>query len=92
MQRHGTSNYGQRHDTLWSECSAQYCVPDEATILSPNPRTVSVELMMTTVLLRHFPVLKPMLDSVKNPFAPWPKAKDGKALHRGGDFIMSATS
>ena len=30
---------------------------------------------MTTVLLRHFPKLKPMLDSVKNPFAPWPKAK-----------------
>ncbi len=34
---------------------------------------------MTTVLLRHFPALKPMLDSVKNPFAPWPKAKAGGA-------------
>jgi hypothetical protein len=30
---------------------------------------------MTTVLLRHFPTLKPMLSNVKNPFAPWPKAK-----------------
>ncbi len=30
---------------------------------------------MTSVLLRHFPALKPMLDSVKNPFAPWPKAR-----------------
>jgi Animal haem peroxidase len=28
-----------------------------------------------TVLLRHFPALKPMLSAVKNPFAPWPKAK-----------------
>lgn len=30
---------------------------------------------MTTVLLRHFPALKPQLSAVKNPFAPWPKAK-----------------
>ena len=30
---------------------------------------------MTTVLLRHFPALQPMLSQVKNPFAPWPKAK-----------------
>ena len=30
---------------------------------------------MTTVLLRHFPALQPMLSAVKNPFAPWPKAK-----------------
>ena len=30
---------------------------------------------MTTVLLRHFPALAPMLSQVKNPFAPWPKAK-----------------
>jgi Animal haem peroxidase len=30
---------------------------------------------MTTVLLRHLPALKPMLANVKNPFAPWPKAK-----------------
>jgi Animal haem peroxidase len=30
---------------------------------------------MTTVLQRHFPALTPMLTSVKNPFAPWPKAK-----------------
>src|SRR5690349_19673936 len=30
---------------------------------------------MTTVLLRHFPALQPMLNAVKNPFAPWPKAK-----------------
>lgn len=27
---------------------------------------------MTTVLLRHFPTLKPVLAEVKNPFAPWP--------------------
>jgi hypothetical protein len=32
---------------------------------------------MTTVLLRHFPALQPMLNAVKNPFAPWPKAKVG---------------
>lgn len=30
---------------------------------------------MTTVLLRHFPALQPMLGQVKNPFAPWPRAK-----------------
>jgi heme peroxidase len=30
---------------------------------------------MTTVLLRHFPTLEPMLSKVENPFAPWPKAK-----------------
>jgi hypothetical protein len=30
---------------------------------------------MTTVLLRHFPALKPMPTNVKNPFAPWAKAK-----------------
>jgi len=30
---------------------------------------------MTTVLLRHFPALSPMLSKVKNPFAPWPRAK-----------------
>jgi len=30
---------------------------------------------MTTVLLRHLPALKPMLAKVKNPFAPWLKAK-----------------
>ena len=30
---------------------------------------------MTTVLLRHFPALKPILSNVNNPFAPWPKAK-----------------
>lgn len=35
-----------------------------------------VENDMTTILLRHFPALKPMLSSVKNPFAPWPKAKN----------------
>ena len=29
---------------------------------------------MTTVLLRHFPALKPMLSTVKNPFAPWPRS------------------
>ncbi len=34
-----------------------------------------VENDMTTVLLRHFPALQPMLSQVKNPFAPWPKAK-----------------
>ncbi len=28
---------------------------------------------MTSVLLRHFPALKPTLSSVKNPFAPWSK-------------------
>jgi len=47
-----------------------------------NPKVYSqagfdwvVQNDMTTVLLRHFPALKPMLDSVQNPFAPWPKAK-----------------
>jgi hypothetical protein len=30
---------------------------------------------MSTVLLRHFPDLKPVLSNVKNPFAPWPRAK-----------------
>jgi hypothetical protein len=30
---------------------------------------------MTTVLVRHFPALAPMLASVKNPFFPWPTAK-----------------
>ena len=47
-----------------------------------NPKVYSqvgfdwvVQNDMTTVLLRHFPALKPMLESVKNPFAPWPKAK-----------------
>jgi heme peroxidase len=47
-----------------------------------NPKVYSqvgfdwvVENDMTTVLLRHFPALKPVLESVKNPFAPWPKAK-----------------
>lgn len=47
-----------------------------------NPKVYSqvgfdwvVQNDMTTVLLRHFPALKPMLSSVKNPFAPWPKAK-----------------
>ncbi len=30
---------------------------------------------MTTILLRHFPDLKPILSNVKNPFAPWPRAK-----------------
>jgi Animal haem peroxidase len=34
-----------------------------------------VENDMTTVLLRHFPALEPMLTKVKNPFAPWPRAK-----------------
>jgi len=29
---------------------------------------------MSTVLLRHFPALAPSLRSVKNAFAPWPKA------------------
>ena len=29
---------------------------------------------MATVLLRHFPTLKPILSNVSNPFAPWPKA------------------
>jgi hypothetical protein len=47
-----------------------------------NPKVYSqvgfdwvVQNDMTTALLRHFPTLKPMLSSVKNPFAPWPKAK-----------------
>lgn len=47
-----------------------------------NPKVYSqvgfdwvVQNDMTTVLLRHFPNLEPMLSSVKNPFAPWPKAK-----------------
>ncbi len=47
-----------------------------------NPKVYSqvgfdwvVQNDMTTVMLRHFPALKPMLESVKNPFAPWPKAK-----------------
>lgn len=30
---------------------------------------------MTTILLRHFPALKPVLSEVKNPFAPWPHVK-----------------
>ena len=29
---------------------------------------------MTSVLVRHFPALEPMLRPVKNPFAPWPTA------------------
>jgi hypothetical protein len=29
---------------------------------------------MRTVLLRHFPTLKPALDGVTNPFAPWASA------------------
>jgi len=52
-----------------------------------NPRVYSqvgfdwvVQNDMTTVLLRHFPALKPMLDSVQNPFAPWPKAKPDKSM------------
>src|SRR6266566_3082125 len=47
-----------------------------------NPKVYSqvgfdwvVQNDMTTVMLRHFPALKPMLESVKNPFAPWTKAK-----------------
>ena len=47
-----------------------------------NPKVYSqvgfdwvVQNDMTTVLLRHFPTLKPMLSNVKNPFAPWPGAK-----------------
>ena len=47
-----------------------------------NPKVYSqvgfdwvVQNDMTSVLLRHFPALKPMLDNVQNPFAPWPKAK-----------------
>jgi hypothetical protein len=30
---------------------------------------------MSTVLLRHFPGLRPSLRHVKNAFAPWPRAK-----------------
>jgi Animal haem peroxidase len=30
---------------------------------------------MATVLLRHFPSLRPVLSQVKNAFAPWPRAK-----------------
>src|SRR6266566_742691 len=47
-----------------------------------NPKVYSqvgfdwvVQNDMTTVMLRHFPALKPMLESVKTPFAPWPKAQ-----------------
>ena len=29
---------------------------------------------MTTVLLRHYPQLRPALHGVDNPFAPWPRA------------------
>ena len=29
---------------------------------------------MSTVLLRHYPELRPMLNQVDNAFAPWPRA------------------
>lgn len=54
-----------------------YTVDFTPQVYTPEGMAWIADNTMTSVLLRHYPTLEPVLRNVKNPFAPWPRMSHG---------------